>query len=55
MTDVERIIKIQEEKGPLQQLTQRGAISHEVFETLLSAELELEHEITEVLLFSKMI
>ena len=48
MTDVQRILRIREDKPALQQLLQKGSIGDDLFNSLLAAEKELEAEILEV-------
>jgi translocation protein SEC66 len=50
MTDVGRIMQVREEKAPLQNLAQSGAISHSVYDNLVKAEAELEEEIESVMM-----
>ncbi|THH33878.1 hypothetical protein EUX98_g238 [Antrodiella citrinella] len=48
MTDVQRILRIREDKPALQQLLQKGSIGDDLFTSLVAAEKELEAEILEV-------
>jgi len=48
MTDVQRVLKIREDKPALQNLLQKGSIGDELWNSLLAAEKELEAEIMEV-------
>ncbi|OCH94999.1 hypothetical protein OBBRIDRAFT_706607, partial [Obba rivulosa] len=48
MTDVQRIIKLREDKPALQNLLQKGSIGDDLWNSLLAAEKELEAEILEV-------
>lgn len=48
MTDVQRILRIREDKPALQNLLQKGSIGDDLFNSLLAAEKELEAEILEV-------
>ncbi|KAM6500585.1 Sec62/63 complex, subunit Sec66 [Amanita muscaria] len=48
MEDVQRVLRIREDKPALQNLLQKGAISDDLWNSLLSAEKELEAEIMEV-------
>ncbi|TCD61806.1 translocation protein S66 [Steccherinum ochraceum] len=48
MTDVQRILRLREDKPALQQLLQKGSIGDDLFNSLLAAEKELEAEILEV-------
>lgn len=48
MTDVNRIIKLREDKPALQNLLQKGSIGDDLWNSLLAAEKELEAEILEV-------
>lgn len=48
MADVQRVLKIREDKPALQNLLQKGSIGDDLWNSLLSAEKELEAEITEV-------
>ncbi|KAF7322922.1 hypothetical protein HMN09_00071700 [Mycena chlorophos] len=48
MTDVQRVLRIREDKPALQNLLQRGSIGEDLWNSLLAAEKELEAEILEV-------
>lgn len=48
MADVVRVIRIREDKPVLQSLLQKGSIGDDLWNSLLSAEKELEAEIMEV-------
>jgi translocation protein SEC66 len=48
MTDVNRVIRLREDKPALQNLLQKGSIGDDLWNSLLAAEKELEAEITEV-------
>jgi len=48
MADVQRVIRIREDKPALQNLLQKGSIGDDLWNSLLSAEKELEAEIMEV-------
>lgn len=48
MADVQRVLKIREDKPALQNLLQKGSIGDELWNSLLAAEKELEAEIMEV-------
>ena len=48
MTDVQRIIRLREDKPALQNLLQKGSIGDDLWNSLLAAEKELEAEIVEV-------
>ncbi|KAG6850536.1 hypothetical protein H0H93_012152 [Arthromyces matolae] len=48
MADVQRVIRIREDKPALQNLLQKGSIGDDLWNSLLSAEKELEAEIVEV-------
>ncbi|KAK9708491.1 Translocation protein S66 [Basidiobolus ranarum] len=48
MTDVERIMELQNNKGPLQQLVKTGAIGEDVWNQFEAAEKDMEGELMEV-------
>ena len=48
MADVQRVVRIREDKPALQNLLQKGSIGDDLWNSLLSAEKELEAEIMEV-------
>ena len=48
MADVQRVVRIREDKPALQNLLQKGSIGDDLWNSLLSAEKELEAEIVEV-------
>jgi hypothetical protein len=48
MADVQRVLKIREDKPALQALLQKGSIDDDLWNSLLAAEKELEAEIMEV-------
>ncbi|KAF8894530.1 Pre protein translocase subunit Sec66-domain-containing protein [Infundibulicybe gibba] len=48
MTDVHRVLRIREDKPALQNLLQKGSIGDDLWNSLLTAEKELEAEIMEV-------
>ncbi|TFK76517.1 hypothetical protein BDN72DRAFT_831092 [Pluteus cervinus] len=48
MADVQRVLRIREDKPALQNLLQKGAIGDDLWNSLLNAEKELEAEIMEV-------
>ncbi|KAG6911474.1 hypothetical protein DXG01_014548 [Tephrocybe rancida] len=48
MADVQRVIRIREDKPALQNLLQKGSIGDDLWNSLISAEKELEAEIIEV-------
>ncbi|KAG6814327.1 hypothetical protein H0H92_013452 [Tricholoma furcatifolium] len=48
MADVQRVIRIREDKPALQNLLQKGSIGDDLWNSLISAEKELEAEIMEV-------
>ncbi|KAJ6630722.1 Pre protein translocase subunit Sec66-domain-containing protein [Mycena sp. CBHHK59/15] len=48
MTDVQRVIRLREDKPALQNLLQKGSIGDDLWNSLLTAEKELEAEIMEV-------
>jgi len=48
MADVQRVLRIREDKPALQNLLQKGSIGDDLWNSLLSAEKELEAEIMEV-------
>lgn len=48
MADVQRVLKIREDKPALQNLLQKGSIGDDLWNSLLAAEKELEAEIMEV-------
>ncbi|KAF9264813.1 hypothetical protein L218DRAFT_957994 [Marasmius fiardii PR-910] len=48
MADVQRVLRIREDKPALQNLLQKGSIGDELWNSLLTAEKELEGEIVEV-------
>jgi len=48
MADVQRVLKIREDKPALQALLQKGSIGDDLWNSLLAAEKELEAEIMEV-------
>ncbi|KAK7043602.1 Translocation protein S66 [Paramarasmius palmivorus] len=48
MADVQRVLRIREDKPALQNLLQKGSIGDELWNSLLAAEKELEAEIVEV-------
>jgi translocation protein SEC66 len=49
MADVQRVLKIREDKPALQNLLQKGSVGDELWNSLLAAERELEAEIMEVI------
>ncbi len=49
MADVQRVLRIREDKPALQNLLQKGSVGDDLWNSLLSAEKELEVEITEVI------
>jgi translocation protein SEC66 len=49
MADVQRVLRIREDKPALQALLQKGSIGDELWNSLLAAEKELEVEIMEVI------
>jgi translocation protein SEC66 len=49
MADVQRVLKIREDKPALQNLLQKGSVGDDVWNSLLAAERELEGEIMEVM------
>jgi translocation protein SEC66 len=49
MADVQRVIKIREDKPALQNLIQKGSVGDDLWNSLLAAERELEGEIVEVM------
>jgi len=49
MADVQRVLRIREDKPALQNLLQKGSIGDDLWNSLLSAEKELEAEIVEVI------
>ncbi|TPX69089.1 hypothetical protein SpCBS45565_g02727 [Spizellomyces sp. 'palustris'] len=49
LTDVRRILKIREEKPPLQQMVRSGMMGEDLLEKLLRAEAELDAEVQEVM------
>ena len=49
MADVQRVVRIREDKQALQNLLQKGSIGDDLWNSLLNAEKELEVEITEVI------
>jgi translocation protein SEC66 len=49
MTDVQRVMRIREDKPALQNLLQKGSIGDDLWNSLLAAEKELEAEIVEVM------
>ena len=49
MADVQRVLRIREDKPALQNLLQKGSIGDELWNSLLAAEKELEVEIMEVI------
>ncbi|RXW23381.1 hypothetical protein EST38_g2472 [Candolleomyces aberdarensis] len=49
MADVQRVLRIREDKPALQNLLQKGSIGDELWSSLLAAEKELEIEIMEVI------
>ena len=49
MADVQRVLRIREDKPALQNLLQKGSIGDDLWNSLLNAEKELEVEITEVI------
>ena len=49
--DVKRVLKIREEKEPLQQMVQQGIIGEDLLSNLLIVEKELDIEIQEVILY----
>lgn len=49
MADVQRVLRIREDKPALQNLLQKGSIGDDLWNSLLNAEKELEAEITEVI------
>ncbi|KAJ3416102.1 translocation protein S66 [Chytridiales sp. JEL 0842] len=48
LVDVQRIMKLREEKGPLQNLVRSGVVGEEMMEKIVAAEKELEVEVPEV-------
>ncbi|KAJ7632549.1 translocation protein sec66 [Roridomyces roridus] len=48
MADVQRVLRLREDKPALQALLQKGSIGDELWQSLLAAEKELEAEIVEV-------
>jgi len=48
MADVQRVLKIREDKPALQNLLQKGSVGDDLWNSLLAAERELEAEIVEV-------
>ncbi|KAK2466978.1 hypothetical protein APHAL10511_001236 [Amanita phalloides] len=48
MADVQRVLRIREDKPALQNLLQKGSVGDDLWNSLLNAEKELEVEITEV-------
>ncbi|KAI0797898.1 Sec62/63 complex, subunit Sec66 [Abortiporus biennis] len=48
MTDVQRIMRLREDKPALQNLLQKGSVGDDLWNSLLAAEKELEAEILEV-------
>lgn len=48
MADVQRVLKIREDKPALQNLLQKGSVGDDLWNSLLAAEKELEAEIMEV-------
>ncbi|KAJ7219207.1 translocation protein sec66 [Mycena pura] len=48
MTDVQRVLRLREDKPALQNLLQKGSIGDDLWNSLLAAEKELEAEIMEV-------
>ncbi|KAJ7063229.1 translocation protein sec66 [Mycena amicta] len=48
MTDVQRVLRLREDKPALQNLVQKGSIGEDLWNSLLAAEKELEAEIMEV-------
>jgi translocation protein SEC66 len=48
MADVQRVLRIREDKPALQALLQKGSIGDDLWNSLLAAERELEAEIMEV-------
>jgi translocation protein SEC66 len=48
MADVQRVVKIREDKPALQNLIQKGSVGDDLWNSLLAAERELEGEIVEV-------
>lgn len=49
MADVQRVVRIREDKPALQNLLQKGSIGDDLWNSLLNAEKELEVEIMEVI------
>ncbi|THH11992.1 hypothetical protein EW145_g271 [Phellinidium pouzarii] len=49
MTDVQRVIRLREDKPALQTLLQKGAIGDDLWASLLAAEKEIEAEVLEVM------
>lgn len=49
MADVQRVLRIREDKPALQALLQKGSIGDDLWNSLLAAEKELEFEIMEVI------
>ena len=49
VADVQRVLRIREDKPALQNLLQKGSIGDDLWNSLLNAEKELEVEITEVI------
>lgn len=48
MTDVQRVLRIREDKVALQNLLQKGSVGDDLWNSLLAAEKELEVEVMEV-------
>lgn len=48
MADVQRVLRIREDKPALQNLLQKGSVGDDLWNSLLAAEKELEAEIMEV-------
>lgn len=48
MADVQRVLKIREDKPAIQNLLQKGSVGDDLWNSLLAAEKELEAEIMEV-------
>lgn len=48
MADVQRVLKVREDKPALQNLLQKGSVGDDLWNSLLAAEKELEAEILEV-------
>lgn len=53
METVRRVLRLREEKPPLQQMVRDGVIGENLWEKLLAAEADIESEIQEVRAFAK--